>query len=155
MRKTDKAGARLRCTFYHGRWCLWLPDPLRRTPALPVDAVTLADRLGIGYRAALRIAQGKRPLSGVELRWLQWAEYGAIPDPRWLRGRWYMRDGVLRSLMVPGYELGPGDLFEFALLRQQYAALSADLAECRRRLRDLENPATDGTSNVIRFPGRR
>ena len=138
----------------NGVWCFMLPDPYGHRPPYPLDAVDLAERLGLSYRTALRICNGQRALSRAHLVYLQVVVFGYIPDPELFRGRWYFRDGAFLSLRLPGHEFPASEIMECTLLRLEYLRTAAALDEARRRIEELTAPpALPG--NVVAFPGRR
>ena len=116
-----------------GTWCYKLEDPYRQLPYYPIDAHGLAEHLSVSYRTALRIY---------------------IPDKDLHRGRWYFRDGCLRTHRAPNYELSGGEMLEMFLLRLEHLRTAAALDEARALIRELTAPPPP-PANVLAFPARR
>ncbi len=137
-----------------GTWCYKLEDPYRQLPYYPIDAHGLAEHLEISYRTALRICHGERKLSRAHVVYLQVVIFGYIPDKDLHRGRWYFRDGCLRTHRAPNYELSGGEMLEMFLLRLEHLRTAAALDEARALIRELTAPPPP-PANVLAFPARR
>ena len=104
------------------------------------------------------MCQGLSPGRHGELVYLQVMVFGLVPDPDFVRLKFFTRGGVLYSHWLPGVELAPGAVAEWQVQRQAYYGLLNDLAAARARVVDLERqlqpPEPVKPSNVIRFPVR-
>lgn len=141
-----------------GRWLYKLPDPFNMSPWYPLDTGTLSDLLHVSERTAQRMCQGLSPIRHGELVYLQVMIFGLIPDPAFVRLKFFTRGGVLYSHQLPGVEMTPGAVAEWQIQRQAYGGLLDDLAAARARIVDLErrlNPPEPGPpSNVVPFRRR-
>lgn len=122
----------------NGHWVFRLPDPYRQMPWLPIDAATMAESLGMAYRSALRVCKGEKPLPPQQLTYLQILHFGYIPHPDWLRGRWYLLRGELRSHRFPRLSMSSGEMTEWAMLLPEYRRMLDDMENARARLAEAQ-----------------
>lgn len=134
-----------------GQWLYKLQCPFNMLPYMPIDSATMAKLLKISQRTALRICKGERELTHAELHLLQFKVFGCIDDPQFKRDKFYIKNGILYCHLAPNYELGAGQILEFALLIGYYKNAVLELAETKKRLNELENPKPEKPSNVIKF----
>ena len=127
-----------------------LPDPYRRLPGLPIDALTLSEQLDISRKTALRICTGHRRLKKCEVRLLQVLNFGLIPDPDFLRYRLSFYAGALYC-HESGLTINAGELATLYIWKTQHQRLIDDLARAQARITELENLLTPPATNVIRF----
>lgn len=132
-----------------GEWLYKLPDPYRQIAYLPLDAVTLADNLEISYQSALRICKGSRKLKKCELLLLQTIHFGLIHDADFVRKGFYVRDGKLITTKMANYELTTGELFNYAILRNQVLILQDELKAAKDKIRELT--CDPEPTNIINF----
>lgn len=87
------------CTYEKISCFFLLPHPFRiqAFPSLPLDAHDLARDLDISLRTASRIVDKKRKLKKHELIYLQMIHFGYVPEESFIRGKWFIRKGVLIS----------------------------------------------------------
>lgn len=144
--------------YLRGRWLYKLPDPFGMTPYYPLDTGTLADLLQVSERTAQRMCTGDSPIRHWELIYLQVMIFGLIPDPAFLRLKFFTRSGVLYSHLLPGVEMTPGAVAEWQIQRQAYHGLLDDLTAARLRIGELERqlnpPEPEAPSNVVPFRRR-
>lgn len=138
MKKHSRALRQDYAAQVNGFWIFRLPDPYRQMPWLPIDATTLSNSLGISYRSALRVCKGEKSLPPQQLTYLQILHFGYIPDPEFLRGRWFIRSGQLISHRLSGHAFDAGELMELAVLLPQYRRMMADMEAARGRLAESE-----------------
>lgn len=106
--------------YQHGQWFFKLPDPLSSMAYYPLDSKSISDYLHVSQRTALRICKGESTLSHGELVYLQVMVLGYIPDARFSKLRFFVRDGKLVTHTSPSFSLSAGEIIEFALLRNYY-----------------------------------
>lgn len=140
-----------------GKWVYKLPDPFNQIPWLPVGPDEIAKHLEISYRTALRACQGESRLRSCEIQHLQIHFFGLIPHPDFIRHKFYIADGFLRTYNTPGFEASAGDITETALLGEYFRITNKELreglAEAQRRVDELTNPPPPPSppDNVIDF----
>lgn len=115
-----------------------------------MHAETLANHLELSKRTALRICQDLRPIKKHELIYLQVMIFGLIPDPLFMRHKWFFKNGVLLSHNHK-LEIDISDTTAFALLRQNDYLLIAELREAKERIRELELKLGLIKTNIIQF----
>lgn len=137
--------------FLNGQWLYKLACPFNSLPYYPVDSKTMADILQISQRTALRVCKGERALSLSELLLLQFKIFGYIDDKSFSRAGFYIVNGVMFCHKAPNYELGAGEILEFALLASYYKNAVLELSETKKRLAEFENPKPPEPTNIINF----
>lgn len=148
----------MNCGFIlRNQWFFKLPDPFRLTPYYPITANELVEMLAVSHKTALRICQGERMLKTHELVYLQMMFFGLIPDPKFLRHKYFFRDGVLLSYNNND-EIDISDAAAYAIVKQTYYAIKAEYAQAREKIKELEtviesykNPLPPKPSNIIQF----
>ena len=131
-------------------WYFKLANPFGYTRYYPMHAETLANHLELSKRTALRICQDLRPIKKHELIYLQVMIFGLIPDPLFVRHKWFFKNGVLLSHNHK-LEIDISDTTAFALLRQNDYLLIAELREAKERIRELELKLGLIKTNIIQF----
>lgn len=131
-------------------WYFKLANPFGYSRYYPMHAETLANHLELSKRTALRICQDLRPIKKHELIYLQVMIFGLIPDPLFVRHKWFFKNGVLLS-HNHRLEIDISDTSAFALLRQNDYLLIAELREAKERIRELELKLGLVKTNVVQF----
>lgn len=132
------------------QWFYKLPDPFRLTPYYPLDSQSLAKHLECSQRTAIRICQDLRQLKKHELIYLQTVFYGLIPDPEFMRGKWFFREGLLLS-HNHDLTIDMRDTTTYAVLRHNHYLLLAELTLAKDRIKELELKLGLIKTNIIQF----